>query len=502
MRATHVRVAFALLALLGSSVPALAALTIAVPARLPEELPSPPAGKLAPGFQVAVDVDGRYLGLTTDGLTVIRLPTGKRIEDVRSVLPKASVFTSPAPNQYLDRFDEVVLLFDAATPPPPVGAMVLGKPVLRQNEPRRFAVLKVHNPISPALLRRLADLPGIRFVEPNYRFRLTTSCSSPAQSAPPPPNDPEYLTDTPWGLAKIHAPVAWSVVHDSPAMVAILDTGIDLTHPDLVCNLAVNTAEIPGNTTDDDGNGCVDDVFGCDFVNGGGNVQDGGHGTWVAGIIGAAGSNGQGTVGVAWHVPLLAVRVFASPSVYADEHGVYDAIEYAVHRGARILNASWSAGGAQSVLVSDAITDADNAGALFIAATGNNSGDIDTFPDYPASYAHANIIAVSSTTDGDILGGGVGKVSVDLGAPGIQIKTTLVQNQYGCRSGTSFAAPHVSGAAALVWGHPAYATLSAHGVRQLILDHVEKVPSFAGQCATEGRLDLQFLGPTPPPPLP
>jgi subtilisin family serine protease len=492
-------IAVSLVLLLGAAVStAAAAVMVAFPARFPKELPSPPPGKLAPGFQKTVERGAQYVGLTTGGLTVIELPPGERIEDVRPFLPGVILFSGPPPNQELDKFDEVVLLYDAATSPPALGTKVLGMAVLRRNDSGRFAVVKVGNPISASLLQRLADLPGIRFVEPNYRYRFTFTASLP-------PNDPEYITDTPWGLDKIHAPSAWTIVHDSPVPVAIIDTGIDINHLDLVGNLFVNTGEIPGNGVDDDGNGCIDDVFGCDFVSGGGDVTDtSGHGTWVAGIIGAVGNNGRGTVGVGWHVPLLAVRVAHSDTEWADPPGIHDGIEYALMRGARVLNASWSAGGAESVTVSDAISDADNQGALFIASTGDKGQNLDLSPVYPASYAHANIIAVAATTSDDQLSvsSGFGQTSVHLGAPGMNIKTTLLENNYGLKDGTSFAVPYVSGAVALVWGHPAYSGWSAHAVRDLLLSKVSPLKSLAGKCTTGGQLDLQFLSETTPQTLP
>jgi subtilisin family serine protease len=462
-----------------------------VVARFPVELPAPPPGKLAPGFERTVRANGRYIGLTTDGRTVFEAPVGATVADVRALVPDVAPYSGPG-HGTLDKFREVVLLYPPNKVPPRVGELVLGKPVIGRSETGRFAVVKVGNPIPAALIQQLADLPDVVFVEPNYRYRLT---------ALPPPNDPDYVKDNLWGLTNIHAATAWGAVHDTTAIVAILDTGIDYTHPDLVCNVLVNAAETPDNTKDDDNDGCIDDVFGCDFVNGGGDVMDtSGHGTWVAGIIGAVGNNGQGMVGVAWHVPLLAVRILASDGS-ADETTVSNAIEYALKRQARVLNASWSAAGAESVVVSDAISDADTAGALLVASSGNTPNDIDTTPVYPASYAHDNIIAVAATAYDTTTGietfsgsSGFGK-SVHLAAPGIEIETTLLTHGYEQKSGTSFAVPFVSGAVALVWGDPRYASKSAQEVRQLILNNVEVFGSFTGLCATSGRLDLKFLAP-------
>jgi subtilisin family serine protease len=229
-----------------------------------------------------------------------------------------------------------------------------------------------------------------------------------------------------------------------------------------------------------------------------------GHGTSVAGVVGAVGNNGQGTVGVAWHVPLVAVRILDSDDGTADEKRISKAIEYALKRGARVLNASWSAEGAESVLISDAITHAATAGktgALLIASSGNKRKNIDDTPVYPASYAHENIIAVAATLNEDIEklspSSGVGKTSVDLAAPGIGIKTTKLNQGYATRDGTSFAVPHVTGAVALVWGDPRHATKTAQEVRQLLFLNVDKtLASLAGNCATGGRLDLTFLRPS------
>ncbi len=257
--------------------------------------------------------------------------------------------------------------------------------------------------------------------------------------------------------ADIDAPEAWDItVGSRDVVVAVIDSGVDLTHPDLVDNLWTNPGEIAGNGIDDDGNGFVDDVHGWDFSSDdndpspvGGACQ--GHGTHVAGTIGASGNNGIGVSGVNWNVTIMPLKAFRSllgVLCTASDADLLAAIQYHTMMGVRISSNSWG-GPAPSMPVALAIRASDS---VFVAAAGNESNDNDVQPSFPANYPLSNIVSVAATDRNDLLAdfSNYGVNSVDLGAPGVDILSTLPNNQYDAYSGTSMATPHVSAVAALL----------------------------------------------------
>jgi subtilisin family serine protease len=244
----------------------------------------------------------------------------------------------------------------------------------------------------------------------------------------------------------------------------VVDTGLDLTHPDLVGSLWVNVGEVAGNGLDDDGNGCVDDVHGCDFVDGDGLPADGhGHGTHVAGIVGADTNNGIGVAGMGWGVRVMPVRVLddaGSGGIWSVSEG----IRYAADNGARVINLSLGGyGGAQDL--QNAVSYAQGRGALVVAAAGNDNLPM---PFYPAVYD--GVVGVAATDDADQKAGFSNYGShVDVAAPGVDIHSTLLQPAaYGEKSGTSMATPMVSGLAALIWTR--YPSVTASQVAAAIQD--------------------------------
>ena len=300
--------------------------------------------------------------------------------------------------------------------------------------------------------------PAIERVEPNFELR--------AQFTPDDPRFPEQ-----WPLhnigqtggaadADIDAIEAWDVANGGETLVAVIDTGVDATHPELAGNMWVNPGEIPGNGIDDDGNGYVDDVHGYDFANYDADPSDDhGHGTHVAGTIAAAGNNAAGITGMAWRAKIMSVKFLG-----ADGRGwisdAVNAVLYATDMGARVLNNSWGGGGYSQAL-RDAIAAADEAGSLFVAAAGNQTSDNDAYPFYPAAYDVPNVVAVAASDkfDSPAWFTNVGNRSVLLAAPGQDVLSSVPAagnecctdpSGYRLLSGTSMAAPHVSGAAALL----------------------------------------------------
>ena len=290
-----------------------------------------------------------------------------------------------------------------------------------------------------ALRDRLRAAPGVLRVEDNAPMAVAKN-----------PNDPGF--EQQYALAEsadndIDAPAAWNRL-TTCATVAVLDTGIQLNHPDLKQNLWTNGKET-NNGLDDDGNGYVDDVNGVDTVTGRGSGEDeNGHGTHVAGIIGARGNNGRGISGLCWKVKIINVRIMdADGRGYVAQQVA--GIEYALRAGAKVINCSFG-GPDSSDVMRDAIAEARKQGALIVAAAGNDGVDTDKRPFYPASYPDSNVLSVAATDDRDRLASfsNYGDKTVDLAAPGDAVGSTYLRSDYRYMSGTSMAAPYVAAAAA------------------------------------------------------
>lgn len=302
------------------------------------------------------------------------------------------------------------------------------------------------------------------------------------------PNDPgyQYL----YGMSKISAPQAWGITTGSAdVVVAVIDTGVQYTHPDLSENIWVNSGEIPNDGIDNDGNGYIDDVHGYDFVTGDSDPSDeNGHGTHVSGTIGAVGNNNYGVVGVNHTVSIQALRVLgASGSGYTSD--IISAVNYAAANGASVINMSLGGPGYSEVF-EDAIRSAGTHGVLVVVAAGNEAADNDSTPTYPASYALPNMITVAATDDNDELAdfSNYGASTVQIAAPGVDILSTVPTNQFAYFSGTSMATPHLAGAAALI--KAANPDLSALSLRALILDTGDTLSGLGGVVSTGKRLNI------------
>ncbi|HBB72839.1 MAG TPA: peptidase S8, partial [Planctomycetaceae bacterium] len=252
-----------------------------------------------------------------------------------------------------------------------------------------------------------------------------------------------------------------------------------------------------GNGIDDDANGFVDDVHGWDFVDGDAVPQDGfGHGTHVAGIIGAVGNNLQGVTGVAWEVSLMILRV-------QDDRGagstaaVLAALDYATRmrrdHGVSIVatNNSWDAPAGYSGVMESRIRALGEAGIMFVSAAGNQGSDVETTPRYPGGYDLANVINVAAASPGGDLArlSNWGSTRVDLAAPGTLVVSTWPGGGTGTLSGTSMAAPHVSGAIALL--ATARPGMTVDAMRAALLGSTRPIASHAGRTATGGMLDVR-----------
>ncbi len=288
--------------------------------------------------------------------------------------------------------------------------------------------------------------------------------------------------------ADIDAPDAWSRSRGDGVTVAVIDTGVDLDHPDLVANLWTNPGEIAGNGLDDDGNGFVDDVHGYDFANHDGTPDDDhGHGTHVAGTIAAVEGNGIGGAGAAPDAQIMALK-FLDSSGSGSIFDALQALDYAVMMGAQISNNSWG-GASHSSSFLRALEDANDAGHSFVVSAGNSARDTDRSPYYPANFDTPNVIAVAASTDQDRLASfsNWGHSTVDLVAPGQSVYSTYRGGGYATMSGTSMAAPHASAAAALVLS--VEPDLSPEELRARLIETSDPVAALAAKSVSGGRLN-------------
>ena len=335
---------------------------------------------------------------------------------------------------------------------------------------------------------RLRNHPLVEYIEPNYEVHALVVPNDPMFSQLYAMQNTGQTGGTPG--ADIRATDAWNQFTGDPDLkIGVIDTGVDYNHPDLVANIWTNPNEIPANGIDDDDNGYVDDVHGYDFVNLDGDpIDDNGHGTLLAGTISAVGNNQIGVVGVNWQAKVVAIKLLGANGGGVASDAI-DALQYAITVGVRVTNNSWGNLPFSQALL-DAINAAGAAGELFVAAAGNDGSDNDLSPFYPASFNTPYVIAVAASDHNDALAAfsNFGQTSVDLAAPGVNIVSTLPGGNYGSNSGTSMAAPYVTGAVALVRGH--FQALSPLQAKDVILNSADPLPAFAGKVLTGGRLNL------------
>ena len=342
-----------------------------------------------------------------------------------------------------------------------------------------------------ATIKRLKASGAFSYVEPDWQVRALTA-----------PNDSAYVGGLLWGLRNIgqsggvagvdiNVLSAWNTTTGADSVVVgVVDTGIRYTHQDLVSNMWQNPGEIAGNGLDDDNNGYIDDVYGINAINGSGNPMDyNGHGTHVAGTIAASGFDVGQHVGVAYTSKLMGLK-FLDSSGRGSTSDAIRCIEYAVANGVDILNNSWGGGGFSQALL-DAIEAANEAGVLFVAAAGNEASNNDVTPSYPANYGVDNVISVAAIDRTGSLANfsNFGVNNVDIAAPGVSIlsSTSGSNISYSSFNGTSMAAPHVSGVAALVLS--ANPSASIGELRNRLLASAAPLATLSGRVATGGMID-------------
>jgi thermitase len=353
--------------------------------------------------------------------------------------------------------------------------------------------------LEKSVIKRLSQNPAVELIEPNYIYRISKI-----------PNDPMF--GNLWGLSNtgqsdrglgtagidIDALRAWDLTTGSEdTVVAVIDTGVDYNHPDLKTNMWTNFKEQNGAAgVDDDGNGYVDDVHGFAFSNKPNTttdpMDDNGHGSHCAGTIGGRGDDSSGVVGVNWKIKIMALKFLGADGSGTLE-GAIKAIDYAVKNGAKILSNSWGGGG-ESQTLREAILRANAAGALFVAAAGNDGANLDNNPHYPASYDTPNMLAVAAIDNNGRLASfsNYGRRSTHIAAPGVNIlssytKATTVASGFERLSGTSMATPHVSGVAALLAAYEP--ELSHLQIKSRIVSSARKLASLKNKVSSAGILN-------------
>ncbi|HEX5706670.1 MAG TPA: S8 family serine peptidase [Pyrinomonadaceae bacterium] len=358
-----------------------------------------------------------------------------------------------------------------------------------------------------AVAERYAAMPEVEYAEAVETITFDDPAAAPSitgylnDAGVALPNDP--MLGEQWALinkgqregkdkADIGALAAWQRTQGSDSVVvAVLDSGVDYTHADLSENMWMRPDSI--SPYEDEHLGTVDDLHGFNAIdNARDPMDDNGHGTHCAGIIGAVGNNGEGIAGVNWKVEIMPLKFIGSGGSGTTKDAI-EAINYVIDRkragvNVRIISASWGST-VRSRALGDVIRKAGEAGILFVAASGNSSADTDRRPHYPSSYDLPNVVAVAALNRRDELAGfsNYGAKSVHIAAPGAEILSTWLKGDYREASGTSMATPVVSGVAALVLSVDP--DLSVKELRERLLGSVDKLGALNGKVSSGGRVN-------------
>ena len=351
-----------------------------------------------------------------------------------------------------------------------------------------------------AIVAEYSKHPEVEYAEPNFEIELS-EVSEGSQLIPVLPHDPQFTEQ--WALANsgqrggkqgadISATLAWATTTgDDDIVVAVLDSGVDYTHEDLVTNMWVRPSSM--EPYQDNELGAVDDVNGFNAIDNASDPMDeNGHGTHCAGIIGAEGENNLGIAGVNWNVRIMPLK-FMNAGGFGTTKDAIEAINYVIDRkkagvNVRVISASWGST-MKSRALEDVIRKAYENDILFVAAAGNASTNNDRSPHYPSSYNVPNVISVAALDRNDQLArfSNYGSKSVAIAAPGVDILSTWLGNQYEEKSGTSMATPVVSGVAALILAENPQ--MPVDELRRKILASVDTVPVLKGKTVSGGRIN-------------
>ena len=357
------------------------------------------------------------------------------------------------------------------------------------------------------IVKDYASLPEVEYAEPNFEIKVDPLAADSIRSRFVSsdtwngPNDP--LLSEQWGLvntgqregkagADVSAGYAWERTHGSrKVVVAVLDSGVDYTHEDLAANIWHRPADM--EMYQDPQLGFVDDYNGFSAVDRSRDPMDeNGHGTHCAGIVGAEGDNAKGVAGVNWQVEIMPLK-FMGRGGFGSTKDAVEAINYVIERkkagvNVRVISASWGSR-QKSKALEDVIRKAGDNDILFVAAAGNDAMDADKTPHYPSNYKLPNIIAVAALDRKDQLAGfsNYGATSVHIAAPGREILSTWLDGAYQEHSGTSMATPFVAGVAGLVLS--VEPNLSVKELRDRILGTADKTDALKGKVSTGGRLN-------------
>ena len=354
------------------------------------------------------------------------------------------------------------------------------------------------NADAATLVKEYQQLPEVEFAEPNYEINLDEAAAGPLE--PILPRDPQFNDQ--WALANsgqrggkkgadISATLAWARTTGSEdVVVAVLDTGVDYNHEDLTENMWRRPEKMA--PYHDNELGTIDDEDGFNAIDGGDPMDDNGHGTHCAGIIGAEGENELGIAGVNWKVQIMPLK-FMNASGSGTTKDAIEAINYVIDRkkagvNVRIISASWGST-QKSRALGDVIRKAYENDILFVAAAGNSSVNNDRQPHYPSSYDSPNVVSVAALDRNDSLASfsNYGAKSVAVAAPGVEILSTWLDNQYEEKSGTSMATPVVAGVAALILAeHP---QMSVDDLKKKLLASTDPIAALKGKTVTAGRIN-------------
>jgi thermitase len=373
-----------------------------------------------------------------------------------------------------------------------------------------YVLLETDEEISNKSINMLSSHPDVAYIEPSVKLSIHPVITHEEDSIGDAKdittmNDPKFAKQ--WGLINtgsnsgwlffggtkgedVNVKKAWELTTGNQELiVAVIDTGVDHSHPDLAKNMWANQAELNGQEgVDDDGNGFIDDIYGYDFANNDGDPKDdNGHGTHCAGNIGAIHNNNTGVAGVMGNVKLMGLK-FLSRGGSGESADAIKSIDYAVRMGAKILSNSWG-GGEKTQALKDAIIAANEAGVVFVAAAGNSSRNHDSSPSYPSAYKVDNVLSIGAMAGSGKKSGfsDYGATTVHVFAPGSGIMSTYKGGGYKKLSGTSMAAPLASGVVGLLLAQEP--ELTPKEVIDRVVATAAKTTALDGKAIANGRID-------------